>query len=226
MGAYSHEDYTPSLPILLVSVPMVNIATQLPPSVSAVLQRCYEMGLLATPTSLDFYLIAHSALIRHPCEHFNCFRDDEFSVMYQAWTFDVDNMGDSHGEITAAVHMGLFEPRGVVPCHQEFNDAGMAFGRLSLRSVIMHGRRFSPNNANIRLQGTTAAPTFISVAVDRVLRKGVVSVHLLPTNDDISDKVRAATRRCMTLRSALEGLAEAGFTDFHAHAMRALAPLQ
>lgn len=90
----------------------------------------------------------------------------------------------------------------------EFADGGLAFDRLSQRRVILHDRRFSPNNANARVDGSTDTPVFVTFAVDRVLKMGVICVHVLPIGDAASDRIRGWIRGRATLGDLVKGLEE------------------
>jgi hypothetical protein len=101
---------------------------------------------------------------------------------------------------------------------------GTPFGYLSVRPVVLHDRRFSPNNAHIQLDGRTDTPVFFSVGVDRVLRKAIVALHVLPVGEAAADRVRAWIRGRRTLCELLAGLRE-NVPVAHAHVARMVRPL-
>lgn len=47
--------------------------------------------------------------------------------------------------------MGLFGTFGIIPVHQDLKDAGVRFGTLEERSVVIHDQCFSPENAMLQL---------------------------------------------------------------------------
>ena len=92
---------------------------------------------------------------------------------------------------TLPVHLacrGIFEPRGVGEVHVA--EGGVPIGYLKPRPVILHDRRFSPNNANVQWDGSTDTPSFFSVGVDKTLRKAVVVLHILPVGEAAADRIR------------------------------------
>lgn len=60
VGTYDHADYTPALPIALVSVPLVDARAQLPFSVAELVEHVQAKGLCRTAPEL--YLMLHSGL--------------------------------------------------------------------------------------------------------------------------------------------------------------------
>lgn len=164
IGCYSHEDYTPFLPIVCISVPVVDLVRQLPSSVVDVLRVVLQRGMIGQPgqpnqsieSSLDLYAIIHSGWQPATCQHFQCERRDEANLLYHPWTFAGDDVeGIANGDdIAAGLFCGLFEPWRVEPCHLDRQgEDGCPFNRLSKRITVAHGGRFSPNNNNFRLVG-------------------------------------------------------------------------
>ena len=117
---------------------------------------------------------------------------------------------------------GIFEPRGVGEVHVA--EGGVPFGYLKPRPVILHDRRFSPNNANVQWDGSIDTPSFFSVGVDKTLRKAVVVLHVLPVGDAPADRIREWIHGATTLRQLLE-LMKAHLPAEHAHVARMLRPL-
>lgn len=108
--------------------------------------------------------------------------------------------------------------------HTDLREGGAAFGSLSARLVILHDRRFSPDNANLQLDHSTDTPIFFSLAVDRLLKHGVVTLHVLPVGDGPSDRIRGWIRGISTFKGYLEAL-EKNLPDAFAPVMRAVNPL-
>lgn len=243
VGCYSAEDYTPFLPIVCLSVPLLceeprSLAEQLPAPLSKAVQTLLGRGAVET---VDCFVSVHSGWAGRPCEHLECHSTDEASMMYHSWTFQEDNMDymEDGGDISAAVYMGIYEPVGVAPVHQDLQDGGVPFGALGARSVITHGRRFSPNNANFRIlpppaSGSNGAasvvgaadaaapaagsassagrhfPTWWALGVDTTVRRAVLSLHCLPIGDAAADRVRASVKGVRTLGGLLDALRGVG----------------
>lgn len=104
IGTYTTTDYTPALPISVVSLPLISEAEQLPPSMAAIVSKCREMNILGKQP-LDFYVLIHSGLDCKPCAHLKCDNEDEFNLMMHTWVFQKDSVADSSDEITASVYM-------------------------------------------------------------------------------------------------------------------------
>jgi hypothetical protein len=71
---------------------------------------------------------------------------------------------------------GLYEPRGVRPVHQDSYpraEGGVPFNTLVDLRVCMHDRRFSPCNANVRIDHSVDTATFFSLVVDKVRGSGM-----------------------------------------------------
>lgn len=120
----------------------------------------------------------------------------------------------------------MYEPYGIRPVHLELGDGGAPFDTLASRRVILHDRRFSPNNANIRLNlDVTDTPVFFSFAVDKVLRAAVVTLHVLPVGDGPSDRIRDWMKGVGTLRELRIQL-ERNLPHAHKHFSRLVAPLE
>ena len=84
---------------------------------------------------MDYYLVLHT----HPppglCQKFLCNNTDEVNLIYHCWLFP-DAPFDAEVVCSEQLEMGVFQPRGVVPVHQDLKDAGVAFHHLQPRSVI------------------------------------------------------------------------------------------
>lgn len=60
VGTYDHADYTPALPIALVSLPLKDAKAQLPFSISELVEHVQAKGLCRSAPEL--YLMLHSGL--------------------------------------------------------------------------------------------------------------------------------------------------------------------
>jgi hypothetical protein len=118
----------------------------------------------------------------------------------------------------------VFEPHGIKTVHLEFVDGGATFNALSPRKVILHDRRFSPDNANVQLDHTTDTPIFFSVAIDRLLKIGVVTLHVLPVGDTASDAIRDRVKDKETIGDMLKSM-EDHIPIAVTHARKMLDPL-
>jgi len=78
--------------------------------------------------------------------------------------------------------MGLFGAYGVVPVHQNLQDAGLAFDSIGDRTVAIHGEAFSPENAQFQLSDTVPIAHFFSYAYSPDGRQ-VLTFHILPETD-------------------------------------------
>lgn len=82
LGCYTADEYTPALPIAVISLPLPHEAYQLPASVATVLKRCREMGVVKGEPEL--YVTIHSGHEHRPCGHLKCDNVNEFNVMVRA----------------------------------------------------------------------------------------------------------------------------------------------
>ena len=82
--------------------------------------------------SIDFYFIIHSHPIPSPCQKFMCDNTDEINLVYHCWLFQ-DVPYDLEENFTDQLDMGVFEPHGVQPVHQNLQDSGIEFGGISER---------------------------------------------------------------------------------------------
>ena len=92
-GVYS-DDFTPFLPIVALSFPLVLSAEpgaatvgQLPETVSTLLAKCVEAGLLPNEEeplerAVDLFAIVHSGFRPQRCCHLGCAREDEVNVLF------------------------------------------------------------------------------------------------------------------------------------------------
>ena len=82
--------------------------------------------------SVDLYFIIHTRPIPSPCQKFKCDNTDEINLVYHCWLFK-DVPYDLEEIFTDQLSMGVFEPHGVQPVHQNLLDAGVEFGGISER---------------------------------------------------------------------------------------------
>lgn len=106
---------------------------------------------------------------------------------------------------------GLFNAQGVRPVHQDAypGEGGIKFDFVTELRVVVHDRRFSPCNANVRL-ASPAPPvaSFFSLAIDKQTHRAVVAYHVLPIGDPPADAIRVWMRGRSTLGSLVEGVDE------------------
>ena len=82
---------------------------------------------------MDCYVVVHT----HPppglCQKFLCSNTDEVNLIYHCWLFP-DVPCDPEVVSSEQLEMGVFQPHGVAPVHQDLQDAGVAFHHLQPRS--------------------------------------------------------------------------------------------
>jgi hypothetical protein len=105
VGVYTDESYDPALPIVTVGVPIADEVRQLPAAVVKLLLRARSIGYVA-PGQTELFFIVHSGLQagKKCCQPW-CYNRDEFNLMTHAWTFQDDNIADSHGAVVCKVIM-------------------------------------------------------------------------------------------------------------------------
>ena len=92
---------------------------------------CFAKTCNVVP-EMDCYVVIHT----HPppglCQKFLCSNRDEINILYHCWLFP--DIAFDHG-ITRSVmlDMGVFDPSGVKPVHQDLRDAGIPFYYLDQR---------------------------------------------------------------------------------------------
>lgn len=96
--------------------------------VKAILDRAVEK--VQEDTSL--YFIIHTQPISSPCQKFLCNNTNEVNLVYHCWLFR-DAPYDLEKNFTDQLNMGVFEPSGVRPVHQDLQDSGVEFGGVSER---------------------------------------------------------------------------------------------
>ena len=138
-------------------------------------------------------------------------------MMYHTWLW-----GDTHGadfstetELSARVHMGVFEGNGVRPVHTDLEDSGIEFDRMGERSAIIHGGCFSPANAQLQLAplggeaagcSSSSGCSWAALAHHTETARAVLSWHVLPRSASAADAIRRAAGSSQTLRELLRHL--------------------
>ena len=91
-----------------------------------------KSDLTALP-SMDYYIIIHSLTPPTPCQKFLCSNSNEVNLAYHCWLYPFMPV-DPSLSVSEQVEMGVFEPSaGVVPVHQDLQDAGIAFNCVEPR---------------------------------------------------------------------------------------------
>ena len=85
-----------------------------------------------TDQTVDFYFIIHSQPIPGLCQKFLCDNMDEVNLVFHCWLFQ-EAPFDPEETFIDQIDMGIFEPQGVQPVHQDLLDSGIEFGTTSLR---------------------------------------------------------------------------------------------
>lgn len=83
---------------------------------------------------MDYYIIVHTRPPPGLCQKFLCGNTNEVNLLYHCWLYP-DIPCDSTVVCSEHLSMGVFQPRGVTPVHQDLQDAGVAFCTLQPRSV-------------------------------------------------------------------------------------------
>ena len=89
---------------------------------------------------MDYYIIVHTYPPPGVCQKFLCGNTDEVNLLYHCWLYpDVP----CHPEVVCSqsLSMGVFQPCGVAPVHQDLQDAGVAFHHLQPRSGTVYTER-------------------------------------------------------------------------------------
>lgn len=94
-----------------------------------------EPFLMATSVpDMDYYIILHTRPPPGECQKFMCGNTDEVNLLYHCWLYP-DVPCDPSIVCSEPLDMGVFQPRGVTPVHQDLQDAGVAFHHLQPRLV-------------------------------------------------------------------------------------------
>lgn len=81
---------------------------------------------------VDFYFIIHTQPVPGLCQKFLCDNMDEINLVFHCWLFQ-DAPFDPEETFIDQLDMGLFDPQGVQPVHQDLLDSGIEFGATSPR---------------------------------------------------------------------------------------------
>ena len=187
----------------------------------------FGMGRDTPVPDMDYFITLHT----HPppglCQKFLCNNTDEVNLIYHCWLFP-DVPFDPEVVCSEQLDMGVFHPEGVVPVHQDLRDAGVAFNQLQPRffsptislhsphthtqylsphrTVCIHSCHFSPENAQLQLLKGHQLHTFFSAA--RHATRRVVSLHLVPGDQEVEERLREALKSCHTLTDLLDHLSQ------------------
>ena len=75
---------------------------------------------------IDLFVIIHTYPPPSICQKFLCDKENEVNLMYHFWLFPCAPLDDSFVR-QEVLEMGVFEPHGVAPVHQDLKDGGVAF---------------------------------------------------------------------------------------------------
>jgi len=81
---------------------------------------------------VDFYFIIHTQPVPGLCQKFLCDNMDEINLVFHCWLFQ-EVPFDPEETFIDQLDMGIFEPQGVQPVHQDLLDSGIEFGAISHR---------------------------------------------------------------------------------------------
>ena len=81
---------------------------------------------------MDYFIILHSHPPPGVCQKFLCDNTDEVNLLYHCWLYP-DVPCDPSVVFSRQLEMGIFQPHGVAPVHQDLQDAGVAFHHLQPR---------------------------------------------------------------------------------------------
>ena len=153
---------------------------------------------------VDFYFIVHTQPVPSLCQKFLCENMDEINMIFHCWLFQEASC-DPEETFIDQLDMGIFEPQGVIPVHQDLLDSGVEFGATSprlashylklvstcqihYRTVCIHGGRFSPENAQLQLLHNCDIHSFYSVA--KSPGRSVVTFHVLPAHEKAEQTIK------------------------------------
>eukprot|EP01116_Phalansterium_solitarium_P020598 TRINITY_DN6125_c0_g1_i2.p1 TRINITY_DN6125_c0_g1~~TRINITY_DN6125_c0_g1_i2.p1 ORF type:complete len:299 (-),score=23.59 TRINITY_DN6125_c0_g1_i2:46-942(-) len=210
IGVYG-SDFSPALPLVLLKVPLHLDA--LPVELSAALQSwtdevVVDVGDSSARRELPscVYVMLHSIVAPQPCQHFKCDQWREINVMYHTWAFAGAEF-TAELDVQTTLNMGVFSGTGIQPTHQQELSSevngGMPFDRLGARLVGIHGRAFSPLNAQILLSDAPIH-TFFALATSNT--ECVVSYHVIPESDRQEELLSQAVAGSDTLKQCLDSI--------------------
>ena len=97
------------------------------------LNLCGEWSTAAVP-GIDLFVVIHTYPPPSVCQKFLCYKDNEVNLMYHFWLFP-DAPLDGGCVRQELLEMGVFQPLGVTPVHQNLRDGGVAFHYMEHRWV-------------------------------------------------------------------------------------------
>jgi hypothetical protein len=205
-GVYG-ENYMLCHPLLEWEMPVVWNALQ--HQVPASLWTCLDSFCSLQPTQMkmQFFILAHTAPIPQECQKLMCSNWNEVNMVYHAWLFPITSFTPEVTEVEQ-VDMGIFGAFGVRPVHQDLKDAGISFDSLSLRTVALHNRCFSPENAQFQLveDPENEIASFWAFAYHEKTHRAVLSFHILPRHYDAEVKLRKVVASADSVRNFLSAL--------------------
>lgn len=83
---------------------------------------------------MDYYVLVHTYPPPGLCQKFLCGNTDEVNLLYHCWLYP-EVPCDPSIVCSEQLSMGVFQPRGVAPVHQDLSDSGVAFHHLQPRLV-------------------------------------------------------------------------------------------
>ena len=124
---YTSPEFQQKLLTLQPSIAEADITLQSQEPVMLLPRHC------AVP-EMDYFIILHT----HPppglCQKFLCENTNEVNLLFHCWLYP--NVPCEPAVVCSQqLEMGIFQPRGVAPVHQDLQDAGIAFYHLQPRSV-------------------------------------------------------------------------------------------
>jgi len=176
---------------------------------------------------LDVFWILHSAPVRQECQKFRCSNTNEVNVMLHMWANEgVFELLDESVAVNYRVPVGVFDtglsaPSHVRPVHQDLVDAGVRFGRLEERSVVIHDTCFSPENAMLQLVDGDAVRTHSFCTAAAWSGRRALAVHVLPNRDAVERAAAAVVDQVQAAPELVPALQAGGF-DLEAADLAAL----
>lgn len=154
LGIYG-PSYWPSLPFVLVTLPMETLADALPAGVRAELK-----GVL--PERVDACVACFAHVPEAPSQKLVSSATNEVNVMLHYWRLQAVAAEWGSREIKADLAVAAGCERGAAPLYLDHSDGGLPIGSESAapRSVVVHGGggiAVSPNNCQFALSAAAGA---------------------------------------------------------------------
>jgi len=201
-GIYG-EDYTPSLPIVLIQLSFVKNYEVFPTEMLENLEQVEE-------DNIEFYIMIHPFIEPQPCQHFLCSNTHEINLIFHCWAFKGITF-NLELDIQKSVEMGIFEANGVKETHQneleEQINGGIKIGKLKRRIVGIHSMSFSTLNAQLLLEDVTLY-SFYSVAKESL--NSIVAYHVIPGSQKLSSDIYKVSSSTNNLYDLLLSLSKLG----------------